>query len=164
MRLVIEVRLDSKETDLRHLCIVKGNYLPQDEKMSSHVVKMDDNFVFTDTGDRVPFEELTAGRGGLSAKNAKIEPAKVDDKLHKVFIEHTFKKGKQYGKNELNRKVLEYFNVSDKTGRRFVDYYQQENWIVDVSKNPARCVFKSNIDYSELNTDDFSYRGKRGSR
>lgn len=147
MRLVIEVRTDSTETDLRHLCIVKGNYLPADEKTSSHVVRMDDNFVFTDTGDRVPFDELTAGRG-QPAKNAKIEPAKVDDQLHKVFIEHAFKNGKQYGKNELNRKVLGYFNVADKVGRRFVDYYEQQNWIVDISENPNRCTYRTNIDYS----------------
>lgn len=29
MRLVIEIRLDRTDNDLRHLCIVKGNYLPQ---------------------------------------------------------------------------------------------------------------------------------------
>ena len=155
MRLVIEVRLDAKETDLRHLCIVKGNYLPQDEKTSSHVVKMDDNFTFTDTGDRVPFDELTAGRGGQPAKNAKIEPAKVDDQLHKVFIERTFKNGKQHSKNELKRKVLDYFNVADKVGRRFVDYYDEQSWIVNVSKNASRTVYKSNIDYSEYK-DEFS--------
>ncbi len=157
MRLVIEVRLDAKETDLRHLCLVKGNYLPQDEKTSSHVVRMDENFVFSDSGDRVPFNELTAGRGGQPAKNAKIEPAKVDDQLHKVFIERTFKNGKQFGKTDLNRKVLDYFNVSDKTGRRFVDYYEDQQWIVNVSKSPNRCMYRSNIDYSDdkqLNNDN----------
>lgn len=157
MRLVMELRLDAKEPDLRHLCIVKGNYLPREEKTASYVIRMDDNFTFSDTGDRVPFEELTAGRGGQPAKNAKIEPTKVDDILHKKFIERTFKKGKQYGKNELNRKVLNYFNVSDRTGRRFVDYYEEQKWIVDISKSSSRCTYRSNIDYSgitEVNNDD----------
>ena len=58
MRLVIELRKDLNNPNLRHLCIVKGNYLPQSAKESSIVLEMDENMVFTATGDRVPLGNL----------------------------------------------------------------------------------------------------------
>lgn len=59
MRLVIELRADRTNPQLRHLCIVKGNYLPSNYKKESYVLRFDEqNFTFTNTGDRVPFELL----------------------------------------------------------------------------------------------------------
>jgi len=59
MRLVIEFRADTQATDIRHLCIVKGNYLPGNFKTDSYVLRFDeDTFSFMDTGVRVPFLEL----------------------------------------------------------------------------------------------------------
>lgn len=58
MRLVIEFRLDKYNSSLRHLCIVKGNYLSSEYKESSFVLRMDDNFHYTNTGERVLFNEL----------------------------------------------------------------------------------------------------------
>ncbi len=58
MRLVVELRLDRYKTNIRHFCIVKGNYLPREFKESSYVLEMNENFHFSATGERVPFEEL----------------------------------------------------------------------------------------------------------
>lgn len=58
MRVVVELRLDRYQTDVRHFCIVKGNYLPREYKESSYVLKMNQNFFFSATGERVSFEEL----------------------------------------------------------------------------------------------------------
>lgn len=58
MRLVIELRVDRAMPDIRHLCIVKGNYLPRQFKTESFALRFDDNLCFTDTGERKPFSEL----------------------------------------------------------------------------------------------------------
>lgn len=59
MRLVIELRQDHTNPMLRHLCIVKGNYLPASMKRESYVLSFnEENFRFQNTGDRVPFELL----------------------------------------------------------------------------------------------------------
>ena len=58
MRVVVELRLDRYQTDVRHFCIVKGNYLPREYKESSYVLRMNQNFFFSATGERVSFEEL----------------------------------------------------------------------------------------------------------
>ena len=59
MRVVIELRADLMNPAFRHLCIVKGNYLPANYKRESFVLQFDEpNFHFTNTGERVPFELL----------------------------------------------------------------------------------------------------------
>ena len=58
MRLVIELRQDFQEPSYRHLCIVKGNYLPSEYKQESYVLRFDENMIFHETGRRVPFEQL----------------------------------------------------------------------------------------------------------
>ncbi len=60
MRTVIELRLDSIDAKKRHLCIVKGNYLPREYKTESFVLSLDDNLIFSMTDERRPFEELKA--------------------------------------------------------------------------------------------------------
>jgi RecA-family ATPase len=59
MRLVIELKTDPFEADKRHLCIVKGNYLAKDYKTESFVLRFDENLLFTHSGERKPFGELT---------------------------------------------------------------------------------------------------------
>lgn len=59
IRLLIELRADPFDPEIRHLCIVKGNYLPSHMKTSSFALKFDEaRLHFTNTGDRVPFEML----------------------------------------------------------------------------------------------------------
>lgn len=57
MRLLIELRRDHHDQTRRHLCIVKGNYLPDEYKNESYVLSFE-NFLFGQTGQRVPFEQL----------------------------------------------------------------------------------------------------------
>jgi hypothetical protein len=135
MRLVIEVRLDRVENDLRHLCVVKGNYLPQSEKKSSNVIKMDENFIFSATGDRVPYEELALNIKG-EPTNKKIEPCELSDEAHDNFIKYAFRLGRPLSKRDITEKIMHTFSVSDKPARRFVDYYEEKLWIINVSKNP----------------------------
>lgn len=75
MRLVIELRADLSDPTLRHLCIVKGNYLPANCKRESYVLRFDeDTFQFTNTGERTPFELLIRQEGEGNAK-AKYQQA-----------------------------------------------------------------------------------------
>lgn len=75
MRLVIELRADLVNPHLRHLCIVKGNYLPASCKKESYALKFDEqSFTFSNTGDRVPFELLVKHIDVDSCK-AKFEQA-----------------------------------------------------------------------------------------
>lgn len=62
MRLVVELRKDHVRKDLRHLCIVKGNYLPDEAKNESHILTFDaDTLCFARTEERVPYECLAKG-------------------------------------------------------------------------------------------------------
>lgn len=142
MRLVIELRLDVNSPDLRHFCVVKGNYIPQGMKNSSIVVKMDDNLTFSATGERVEYSKLTEGAGG---KLEKIDPSQITDEMHHSCVRKLLISNKQYSKNELVEKLMHYWTRSDKVARRFVDYYVEQRWIADVSNNPTRRSYKNNL-------------------
>lgn len=76
MRLVMELRADHIHPRERHLCIVKGNYLPQDHKRESHILHFDEATLrFTATGGRMAHEVL--GRGYEAEEGrAKFEQAR----------------------------------------------------------------------------------------
>jgi len=84
MRLVMELRQDWYSAELRHLCIVKGNYLQKEYKNRSFVLRMDENMLFFHPGDRVPFEELKKPENG-HGNALNNSPEKVDEvlRLHK---------------------------------------------------------------------------------
>ena len=74
MRLVIELRADFLNPNSRHFCIVKGNYLPAEFKRESHVIYFnEEDFSFTNTGDRVPFEQLIKQEQNNSEKEKYLE-------------------------------------------------------------------------------------------
>ncbi|HEY6975161.1 MAG TPA: AAA family ATPase, partial [Chitinophagaceae bacterium] len=59
MRMVMELRSDLVNPSVRHLCIVKGNYIPMKLKRESFILRFDEEtFTFTNTGERAPFELL----------------------------------------------------------------------------------------------------------
>ena len=58
MRVLIEIRRDFNNNNNRHLCIVKGNYLPEEYKNRSYMLEFNSKLQFTSTGQRVRFEEL----------------------------------------------------------------------------------------------------------
>lgn len=143
MRLVIELRLDKVNPDLRHFCVVKGNYIPQEMKNSSIVIRMDDNLTFSDTGERVEYINLLDGATG---RQEKIDPSDMSEDQHLSCIRTLFVNDKkQFSQNELVRKLEHYWTRSDKIARRFVDYYEAQKWIVDVSDNPKRRSYRINV-------------------
>lgn len=58
MRTVIELRKDFENPQLRHLCIVKGNYLSESYKNSSFILEFNFEDGFSNTGQRARFETL----------------------------------------------------------------------------------------------------------
>ena len=59
MRIVMELRADPMNGEYRHLCIVKGNYLPASMKRESFVLRFNEaDFTFSTSGERTAFEFL----------------------------------------------------------------------------------------------------------
>lgn len=76
MRLVVELRKDRVNPNLRHFCIVKGNYLPNQLKSESIELQFDpDSFRFSPTGDRIPFSDLVK-KNDQEEKKAKYKESK----------------------------------------------------------------------------------------
>ncbi|MBO6607409.1 AAA family ATPase [Psychroserpens sp.] len=67
MRVVLELRKDNCNSTLRHLCVLKGNYLPEAFKEESFVLKFNENMLFSYTQERVLFSKLN------SSTNWKLE-------------------------------------------------------------------------------------------
>jgi len=76
MRLVLELRPDNTLPDIKHLCIVKGNYLPSTFKNESIVLSFDkDTFCYSDTGNRVSLCELAKPTDKETKDRQKFEQA-----------------------------------------------------------------------------------------
>ena len=58
MRLVVELRKDQSQDEIRHFCLVKGNYLPKEHKNASYVLRFDEHMLFHNTWERADFEAL----------------------------------------------------------------------------------------------------------
>lgn len=71
MRLMMELRPDPERHDIRHLCIVKGNYLPSEYKHDSFELRFDQNLNYTATGERVPFAMLKERNLDAEAEEAE---------------------------------------------------------------------------------------------
>ena len=73
MRLVMELRSDIVDTSLKHLCIVKGNYLPSEYKNESYQLRFTENMTFINTGERIPFENLAKEEDSKTRKYELIK-------------------------------------------------------------------------------------------
>ena len=81
MRTVIELRKDFSNPDIRHLCVVKANYLDETSKNRSYALNFDyRDSGFTSTGIRVPFEQLVKPENGeqRSARDTRILQLKTE--------------------------------------------------------------------------------------
>ena len=73
MRLVMELRMDSYDKEIKHLCIVKGNYLPASFKNESYQLIFTENMTFVNTGNRTPFETLAKANDDAKLKYEMIK-------------------------------------------------------------------------------------------
>jgi hypothetical protein len=131
-RFVAELRQSQDNPNTRHFCIVKGNYLENSMKTSSFDLNMDDNFCFFDSGRRTPYAELAEPQ----EPQKQTQPAKIDDVVHQAFLDSLFfdADGKPLSGRALTEKIMTHFQIGDRTARGFVDYYQQKNWVKNISE------------------------------
>ena len=59
MRSVLMLTQDSQDDSLRHLCIVKNNYLPDEVKSLSYVLKFNEQQSFENTGERTRLGDIS---------------------------------------------------------------------------------------------------------
>ena len=59
MRSVLMLTQDSQDDSLRHFCIVKNNYLPDDVKSLSYVLKFNEQLSFENTGERTRLGDIS---------------------------------------------------------------------------------------------------------
>ncbi|QHV94621.1 AAA family ATPase [Spirosoma endbachense] len=59
MRALLELRRDPNDPSLRHLCVLKGNYIGQEHKNESYALRFnEESMTFQNTGQRVTFQNL----------------------------------------------------------------------------------------------------------
>lgn len=125
-RLAIELREDPNDTDVKHVCIVKANYLSSDHKRQSYAVKMDANLVFAPTGQRTDFAELAKDK-----KQAKksANPKDSTNDVHRSFIRSLFAEG-EVSQTTLKEQIAAEFGISTKSALdKFEPYYIAQKWI-----------------------------------
>jgi RecA-family ATPase len=86
MRSVVELRKDPNENVFRHLCITKGNYIPDEAKEKSFKLEFE-NLLFKNTGESAEFEKL--------ARNSEKE-IKLKETAKKRAIELRTIEGKNF--------------------------------------------------------------------
>ncbi|HVX49245.1 MAG TPA: AAA family ATPase, partial [Chitinophagaceae bacterium] len=115
MRLVIELRADAVTNSLRHLCVVKGNYLGDEFKRSSYVLHFNaDNFLFSDTGERTPFEQLGASAAPAAGEQKKksIRFEDMEDGMHRQLLTKAFENDAAVGYAGLVNALAKVYNNS----------------------------------------------------
>lgn len=116
MRLVIELRQDYNNPALRHLCLVKGNYIKSEDKKDSYILSFDSNMTFTNTGRRAPFNTLAKPDLLKSAKLKKkgtpelverVKQLKADGKSIRQIEKQLKEEGHKVGKTSISNWLKE---------------------------------------------------------
>ena len=141
-RMAMELRTDPNDPDIKHLCIVKANYLSSEYKTKSYALRMDENLVFATTGARVEFAALS--------KNPKVStepkrPEATPNEEHRKFIRSVFADG-SVNQSRLREEICDEFDVSDKPARKFIRFYVSKHWIAEDGKGSRNStMYKSLI-------------------
>lgn len=112
-RQVIELRKDPLNSQFRHLCIVKGNYIPEEEKQSSYKLKFNEDLSFENTNERVDFDSLIINPDDRKKAKAelgqRIVKMKDVDKMTYVQIAEKLKsEGEIISKTSANNIYIDY--------------------------------------------------------
>lgn len=127
-RIAMELRKDPDNEDIKHLCIVKANYLDSSHKSASHELAMDSNLVFRLTGNRVAFDELVKLEK-VPAKPSGTDVTDIPDTFHRELLERT-SAGGDASHGSLCEAIAQRFGISSRTaGRKFIPYYLSKCWI-----------------------------------
>lgn len=110
MRLLIEFRKDQQDPTRRHLCIVKGNYIPEEHKTQSYVLRMDqETLTYHYTGERLPFAEMGTNRttyqdqwGDRACELREANPDATIDQILELLQQEGFTGSRSTAANILN--------------------------------------------------------------
>lgn len=100
MRSVMMLTKDDNDSSLRHLCVVKNNYMPEKDKNRSYVIRFNDHLAFEATGDRVDFDDLDKPEYLGKAKELL-----ADGKSYREISEALNQMGFMVSKSTLQRKL-----------------------------------------------------------
>lgn len=100
MRSVMMLTKDKDDDTLRHLCVVKNNYLPEKDKKMSYVLRFNENLSFEATGKRVDFNDLDNPEYMELAKELRNDGKSLRD-----IVDELNNKGFKVGKSTLQRKL-----------------------------------------------------------
>ena len=100
MRSVLLLNKDNNDDSLRHLCIVKNNYIEESLKSESFVLKFNDYLSFENTGNRVKFGELASDEWIPLATKMKNE-----GKSYRQISDELSNDGFEVSKSSLQRKI-----------------------------------------------------------
>ena len=119
MRVVVEIRKDKTKEDIRHLCIVKGNYI-SDEMKSKSIELNFRNMVYTPTNNRVEFTKLTANKNtfkehAITQRNKEILRLKEQNKSVREIENILKEKGHKVSKSTVNNIIAKHPKVEIST-------------------------------------------------
>ena len=100
MRSVMMLTKDKDDDSLRHLCVVKNNYLSPEEKKFSYVIKFNDNLSFEPTGKRVNFDNLDNPEYLQIAKDLRSQGKSLNE-----IVETLNSLGHSVSKSTLHRRL-----------------------------------------------------------
>jgi RecA-family ATPase len=101
MRSVLMLTKDDSDESLRHLCVIKNNYIPESSKSMSNVLRFNEYLSFDNTGDQVPLNELASEEWIPMAKQMKD-----NGKSYRQISGELSEKGHQVSKSSIQRKLL----------------------------------------------------------
>ena len=87
MRSVLMLTKDSQDDSLRHLCIVKNNYLPDEVKSMSYILRFNEQLSFENTGKRTKLDDISSEPWIEEAKKMKedgLSFREISDQLEKI--------------------------------------------------------------------------------
>jgi hypothetical protein len=124
-RVVMLLLKDKSADNLRHLCIVKHNYLAPEYKRESIVLNVDPHtFTFTPTGLHIPFDELVDRSGATNRK--PISDYGTEDDFIKFFQKAA---AGVISKTALMKEVKDGFHANQKNAYDIINYAVYKNWI-----------------------------------
>ncbi|MBR5105936.1 MAG: sigma-70 family RNA polymerase sigma factor, partial [Alistipes sp.] len=93
MRLMMELRQDPTNPDIRHLCVVKGNYLSSEYKHDSFELQFTPGLNFIPTGNRVPFSQLYERVDALEERQERALAMRAEGKTLQEIADELGYKG-----------------------------------------------------------------------
>lgn len=100
MRSVLMLTQDEVEKSLRHLCVVKNNYLADKAKSESYILKFNDHLAFENTGDRIELDKIVYQDWIEDAKDMREKGLS-----YRVISERLKEDGYNVSKSVLQRKL-----------------------------------------------------------